>query len=150
MDGETSCIQIQLLKPVRSIVFDKQRIGFFTAQAVDYCNWKNGCPSWSHQRCMGPPRIYGNSDQNLQQPRPGFTTTPAHWSGVYVAKRAFLRFVVIFRQNKRPNGAKGSVARWLCRFFFVITADAPRRALGRDELFFSCPNRAGPAFMLQN
>ena len=46
---------------------------------------------------------------------------------------------------------KGSVARWLCRFFFfVISVDAPRRALGRDELFFSARNRTGPAFVLQN
>ena len=45
---------------------------------------------------------------------------------------------------------KGSVARWLCRFFFVISVDAPRHALGRDELFFSARNRTGPAFVLQN
>ena len=45
---------------------------------------------------------------------------------------------------------KGSVARRLCRFFFVISADAPRQALGRDELFFSARNRTGPAVVLQN
>ena len=32
VDGETSCIQIQLLKPVRGIVFDKQRIGVFVVR----------------------------------------------------------------------------------------------------------------------
>ena len=44
-------------------------------------------------------------------------------------------------QKKRPKGAKGSVARWLCRFFFVISVDAPRRALGREG-FFLVPGTA--------
>ena len=55
-----------------------------------------------------------------------------------------------FFAKKKTNGAKGSVARLLCRFFFVITVDAPMRALGRDGLFFRARNRTGPAFMLQN
>jgi len=65
--------------------------------------------------------------------------------------KPFQDFVVVFLTKKRQNGAKVSEARWLCRFFFVISVDASRRALGRDVFFFvSARYRTGAAFMLQN
>jgi len=48
------------------------------------------------------------------------------------------------------NGVKVFVTRWLCRFFLVISVDAPRRALGRDIATFSSKKRRAPASTRQN
>ena len=57
----------------------------------------------------------------------------------------FLSFQIFFW-----DGVNVSAARWLCRFFLVLSVDAPRRAVGLDTATFLVRNRTGPAFMLQN
>ena len=42
------------------------------------------------------------------------------------------------------DGVKVSVTRWLSRFFLVISVDAPRRALGRDNAIFLSKKRRAP------
>ena len=51
------------------------------------------------------------------------------------------------KMTKRRERFRSTVA---LPVLFVISVDASRHALGRDELFFSARNRTGPAFVLQN